>query len=488
MRFSVLWVAWQVPHLAASLSNIMTLFDPNQVLPDFEQQTIEAQRQRRMADYLRKQQMEQPSGQVVGRTLVQPHWLERLVPLLNQYQAGAADRRATDAEVNASNQQNQAANQWRNSLPQATPSIPGAPGVDGPDGTPGGMPQVPVPAVPVDRARILKYTLAGMNNPRTVQEATLANTSLTSELQRQEDQTYKTEERQSQDRWRTQESELARVARADEGKANRQGQMETKLLSLQQQQQHLDVMSQNAQLSREQALAIAKMQDATRRQMGAASNELRQILAENRIDNKGAAAATAQDKFDFTQEKEMTRRAEHYGTVTKDLVPLHQSMNAVQMNLDKYGNDPKKVPGLGYSLLLPSVSQKAEANRVQRQFRDFSNSVMRGDAGLSQTLSEQANVLMQNMATGKFSTKEFVENWPEIMAKYNAKIRAANGIAGPDVLKKIGEQGGYVLNEVAAKQRSALPKATMEQMPEGMDPARWTRLQELRKNAVEGNK
>ena len=44
-------------------------------------------------------------------------------------------------------------------------------------------------------------------------------------------------------------------------------------------------------------------------------------------------------------------------------------------------------------------------------------------------------------------------------------------------------RGGANLSDVTAAVRTALPQATAEQMPPGMDPARWARLQELRKEA-----
>lgn len=470
----------------------MAIFDPNQGLPDFQQQQLEVDRQRRIAEFLRKKPTDQPEMRMSGRVAVQPHWLERLIPLLNQYQAGVADRNATGAEQDMSNQQSQAANQWRGSLPQATPAMPyqeGSPDVPGlQDGT---APTIATPAVPVDRSRILKYTLEGLNNPRTAKEAAIVNQSLTSDLQRDEDKTFKTDERKAQDEWRAQESALTREAAAAAKQEQLVQAYDLKKQQLEFQHEQLKQRSQDATLTREQQLTIAKMMDATRQSIAAGNSELRLALADLASGKKADAKTAADDKAAFTKDKETQRQIEHYGTVVKDLVPLHQSMQAVQTNLDKYDNDPKKVPGLGYNLLLPSVAQKAEANRVQRQFRDFSNSVMRGDAGLSQTLSEQANVLMQNMATGKFSTKEFVENWPEIMAKYNAKIKAANGVITPEALKTMQERGGYALNEVAAKPRadkSALPKSVAEQMPEGMNPASWARLQELRKNAAGGTK
>jgi hypothetical protein len=200
----------------------MQMFNPNQALPDFEAQAESAARQRLVADRLRKQAMasQQPEGRMVGRQFVNPHWLEQMIPLLNQYQAGAAERQAAGAEQESSNQQNQAANQWRQSMPQdiaptqAVPAIPGD--IDQrPDMPVGAEALAATPGNPMTRQRILQHTLAGLANPRTAKEAMLVNAGLTDDLKTKEARADKAIEREDLQNWKSAESEKARVQAAE---------------------------------------------------------------------------------------------------------------------------------------------------------------------------------------------------------------------------------------------------------------------------------
>ena len=101
------------------------MFDPNAPLPDFQNQQADIDLQTKYADALRKRIMGMPDLRMVGNIAVKPSWAEYLAPVLQQYQAGQADKRIAASTQNMLNQQNQAANQWRSSMPQATPAVPG---------------------------------------------------------------------------------------------------------------------------------------------------------------------------------------------------------------------------------------------------------------------------------------------------------------------------------------------------------------------------
>lgn len=470
----------------------MPMFDPNQALPNFEAQQIEVDRQNALAQMLRKQPMNQPQGQMVSNHFVAPNWMERLVPVLRQFQAIKAEKSAAGAQQDLSNQQNQYANQWRNNLPQATPAVPyqeGSPDVPGLQD--GSFPTLAQPKQAVTREAILKHTLEGLANPRTQREAGLVNQSLTSDLVREEDLAAAKTKLEAEQRFRAGEAELTREEKAAQAALDRQARLEAKTQDLEFKKMQLEQTAQDKTLGREQQLIIAKMLDGTKRELAAAALETKALLASMKGDTQSVAKTLADDRLKASADKELQRQVEHYGTVTKDLVPLHQSMQAVQDIFDKYENNPKKIPGVGYSTLLASPLVSAEANRVRRQIKTFANAVTRAQAGLSQTLSEQANVDLENMQNGKFSDAEFVRSWPEIMAKYNATIKHVNSIATPAALEEIKGRGGYTLGEVVAKpkadKKSALPKTTGgEEMPPGMDPARWKRLVELRRIAAGG--
>ena len=471
----------------------MAVFDPNQPLPSFEAQALEIERKRRQAEFLRKRSVDQPEMRMVGRVAVQPHWLERLVPLLNQLQAGHADRQATSAEQDMSNQQSQAADQWRAAMPQpqaaeayqeGAPNVPGA--QEGVAATPA------IPARPVDRARILKYTLEGMANPRTAKEAGMVQQSLTADLQRAEDMDFKKEERTAAELFRARESELTRDQQAELKRESLAQAAELKHAQLQFQMTELTARMEDRALNRDQQAVLARQAAELQRQLAANALEMKRLGKEMAGGTGSIAREMAADRLALAKKKDLQDNVDKYGKVTEHIVPMHQSMKAIQDILDSYDNDWKKVPGIGYTTLLPSPARRAEANRIIRQVQTFANAVTRAQAGLSQTLSEQAKVDAELMNTGKFSAKEFMQNWPEIMAKYNATVKHVNSVAAPEALEELRKRGGYTLEEVAAKPKgwkNALPKTTgaeAEQMPAGMDPAKWARLQELKKKKLEG--
>lgn len=166
----------------------MPMFNPNAELPDFEAQQVSLSNQRKIADLLRKQNTAQPRLNMVSGIAVQPHWLERLIPLLNQYQAKEADNAVNVGEQELAKAQGQAAGQWRANMPSPQPGIDREEDIMGNTMVQGQAPQ------PVTRDAILRHTLAGIRNPLTKDEAMLVNKSLTSDLERTEDKQFRDEQ------------------------------------------------------------------------------------------------------------------------------------------------------------------------------------------------------------------------------------------------------------------------------------------------------
>lgn len=424
------------------------MLDPNVPLPSFDEQTIAAERQRKLADFLRQRAntTAMPQGNLVSGRYVRPSFTQYLGPLLDKLNAGTADRQATEAEIGLNKAQTTAANQWRAAMPQETPAVPREEDIMG-----NTMVQQQE-AQPVTRDAILKYTMAGLNNPKTAKEAVLVNQSLMSDLTRKEDQAFRDLEARKAEVFRANESALARQQRADDA---------AKQLEFRKEQ--LESQLRLQQLTIEQRGELAKQHDATMRELGLARIEAQKAASEATRASAELNRTLAGQRFDQAKKQDLQSNIEQYVTRTKDLVPLHQSMQAVQTIFDKYDNDPKKIPGIGYSTLLSPLARKEDANVVQRQVKAFANAVTRGQAGLSQTLSEQANVDLETMASGKFSAKEFMRSWPEIMAKYNSMITAQNASIDPETLGTYLKRGGYKLQEVKAAEKptnKALPKAT----------------------------
>jgi hypothetical protein len=241
----------------------MTWFDPNSSM-QFAPQAADIERQRKLAEMLRKQ-VQAPEGQMVSGHFVKPSWTQYLAPLLAAYQSGKINKDVNSAESGLVAEQSKQASKWRSALPQATAAVPQqtepymAPGIDGPENIPGTstVTQAAQPAKPITRDAILKYTLAGMQNPMTAKEAPLVNEALTSDLTRAEDKTFKDEQ--------------ARIAAQEKSEARK----ETAQLRL----QELESRLQDRALDRESRERMAAEALALRRELGTATLELRRELA-----------------------------------------------------------------------------------------------------------------------------------------------------------------------------------------------------------------
>ena len=164
------------------------VFDPNAAMPDFDAQNAAVERQRKVAEYLRRQ-AEAPAsqGRMVGTgpgaQWVGPSVAEQIAKPLSSmfasYQLGQADR---GEQANLASER-AAGEAWRSALPQAVAAreqktVPFmAPGMDGEENLPGTstITQQASPAVPLTEDVILKNTLAGMQIPRMKDEALLWN-------------------------------------------------------------------------------------------------------------------------------------------------------------------------------------------------------------------------------------------------------------------------------------------------------------------------
>lgn len=261
----------------------MTWFDPNASL-QFAPQAADIERQKKIAELLRKQ-VQAPEGQMVSGHFVKPSWTQYLAPLLAAYQSGKIGKEVDSAEAGLTSAQSNQAAKWRSSLPQATAAIPQqtepymAPGIDGPENIPGTstITQAAQPAKPVTRDAILKYTLAGMQNPMTAKEAPLVNESLTADLTRDEDKAFKDDQ--------------ARIAAQEKAEARK----ETAQLRL----QELETRLTDRALDRESRERMAAEALALRRELGMGMIDLRRQIADGKKESNEllkrlpAAQATA---------------------------------------------------------------------------------------------------------------------------------------------------------------------------------------------------
>lgn len=372
----------------------MPMFDPNAPLPDLQTQGEQLAQQRAYVDLLRKQAMaqQQPEGKMVGRQYIAPHWSQNLAPVMQQIFAGMANQKQSEAERAYGQAQKTQGDAWRSALPQSVPAQPELPGPQAEGGSPELAAQ---PAQPITREAILRHTLAGLQNPATAKEAMLTNQSLTSDLTRAEDKTYK-----------DQEARIAAKERAD-----------NLVTTLMQRKEELEMRLADSRLNAEDRNRLAAMHDETLRAMNAATNEARKYAAD-----QAHQQGLREDSREFrTNVEHLSRRMEPHA-------PMINTAQQVQDMMDSY-KDPKtgkvgNIPGVGLVVgSLPQGLLSTEGSTNRQKIQMFANAMLRAQAGLSQTLSEQQRADLELMAKGQFRQDQLLSAWPSLMEKVNSTTK-----------------------------------------------------------------
>jgi len=200
------------------------MFDPNQPLPDFQVQNAAIQRQRAIAEFLRKQaSAPQPQGQMVGKRFIAPSLLQYLPGLMQQYDAGQISRQADSAEKQYGADVTAAKDSWASSLPRAVAAVPGRSALAGPpdaSGSPELAAVAPSPARLPDRASVLSSTMAGMRIPGNEKAAELWNKGMSDEWTREDNQQARTDAVSASTLARRDNLEAQRAADSDRRKAD----------------------------------------------------------------------------------------------------------------------------------------------------------------------------------------------------------------------------------------------------------------------------
>jgi hypothetical protein len=317
---------------------------------------------------------------------------------MGSYYEGQADK----AEGEFAKAQGQEAERWRSALPQATAAVQDKPQVIGGYGAENVV-QGPdlAPAKPITREAILKYTLEGLKNPATQREAAIVNQSLTQDLTREEDKTFRDE----QARAAAAEREATRAA-------DRQAQMQQALLR-----------SEDTRLSIEQRREAAAEAAQARRDVAA-------MMAAARRDAAGARG----DKLEERKWNDVEKLSRAYGPIAK----VVETGQQVQDMLDSY-KDPKtgktvSIPGIGLVVgSLPPGILSTEGSTNRQKIQMFANDMLRAQAGLSQTLTEQERADLEILAKGKFRQDQFVAAWPSLVKKLNAYTKSQAAGFTPEV-------------------------------------------------------
>ena len=388
---------------------------------DFYTQQQQLMRQRKLADLLRAQAEQQAPytenpGRMVSGHYIAPSWSQNLAgvvsPIMQRGYARQQENLANQQEQAYGTAVDQARQQWQSALPQ---TIAGSPELQGPQAQ-GGSPELAaVPPQLPDRGAVLRATMSGMQIPGNEKSAMLWNQGMGQELEREDKQ---------------KEAAALQKERLAEVRSLRIQQLEQQEREL---KARLDMLREN------------NIRDNETRRM---HDETLRILAQER-------SAARVDKADPVEQRAIMNDVTKLSTRMNGLNSTINAAQGVQDLVDEY-TDPKtgkikSIPGIGRDTALPgwarSVGQQMglmdpktnpNAAVVQRLVGD----IMRQQAGLSQTISEQARVIATNLASGSYTQQEFLDNWDSLKRAINNDLVNIKAGHRPEAIDVYQERGG----------------------------------------------
>jgi hypothetical protein len=382
-----------------------------------------------LAQLLRKQAMQgvqSPEGQMISGHYVAPNILQHIAaamkPGRQRAEAEAMEQATMKKRVMLQQALAQAQNQWMGEMPQ---------------GTPGQAPVAPMQGAPIERG--------GQLNPEATGSPGVAP-QLPSALQQMQ--------------WVGKGAQipgngplamaLGKMAgdertREDTQQAKREDLQATLIERLRVKQMEVAAQLEKEKMDNASAERIANIQAAWHKEV---ASTLQQIK-----DAKAKELTPAQQEV---KARELQRQVEHMERSVEPVSRLASAANEVQDIIDG-ATDPKTgkiapIPGLGFTSKLGmsmGVAEKMGAipkgSVVNNQaVQNVLISVMRSNAGLTQTLTEQANTLKTMLAGGNFSQDQFTDGWKRFIKLLNSELENKTKVASPEALEIYLKRGGRV--------------------------------------------
>jgi len=254
-----------------------------------------------------------------------------------------------------------------------------------------------------------------------------------------------------------------------------------------QQAKSYETIAANADTARER-IAAQRAQNEIQNQLRLMGVQLQQQGLALRADNAAAARALAEQNAADKKDKQLGEGTQKLSKQADEYVNLVAGVRELNNRLGQYVPQGKQIPGVGYgsdvSLLGIDVSgammgEEGKANRSM--VKNVANELLRAASGQAVTLNEYERQTLSNMASGKFSEKDFLNAYQGvILPKVNEAISNIGGGYSADVKNRYRDQGGKIdFNKpfVAPERKSVLPKATgKSDAPAGVDPKVWNAM------------
>lgn len=231
-----------------------------------------------------------------------------------------------------------------------------------------------------------------------------------------------------------------------------------------------EALAQTAETARER-IAAQRAQNDLMNQLKMMGLQIQQQGLQLRADNANLARATQQQAAADRKDKQLGEGTAALSKRADEYVNLVAGTRELNNMLGNYVPESKSIPGVGYgsdvSLLGVDVSgllggEQAKSNRAL--VKNVANELLRAASGQAVTLNEYERQTLSNMSTGKFSERDFLNAYQNvILPKVNEAISNLGGGYSQEVKDRYRAQGGKVdFNQpfVAPQRGGAKPAPT----------------------------
>lgn len=193
--------------------------------------------------------------------------------------------------------------------------------------------------------------------------------------------------------------------------------------------------------SREQQAQYQQMMLSMRQQ----ANNLSAQIAQGNQQLRGMQMQLMNDQREDRRSQFVDRAVTSFANELQQnkLPSLTSSITAANDMLKKYTD--KDIPGLGVvvgSKYVPGPLRTEEAKNVRSSLQAVTNDLLNLYSGLAVTLPESERRELEEMRNGQFTSKDFKNAWPRIVARYNTVLGNMRASASPAVLERYQSRPG----------------------------------------------
>lgn len=156
--------------------------------------------------------------------------------------------------------------------------------------------------------------------------------------------------------------------------------------------------------------------------------------------------------------------------LTQNKMPqVGMAINTLNNTLSKIDN-PDQLPGMGYLKNLPGSAffLSPEGKNFKSQVQGLTNDLLSMYSGLNVTLPEEERRNLEMMTSGKYSSSDFVREWPRIIQRYNAVKNGFLGGFTKETKAQYASNGGFNLDDMTPMDPTSRAASTAAGATPGM--------------------